>query len=50
MICNPTLLDIRIFNPQTRFNYICFDLKVEAPLQQAASIFRNKTAAFALTP
>ena len=45
-ICNPTLLDIRIFNPQTRFNYICF----EAPLQQATSQFRNKTTTFALTP
>ena len=45
-ICNPTLLDIRIFNPQTQINYICF----EAPSQQAASIFRNKTTTFALTP
>ena len=49
-ICNPTLLDIRIFNPQTRINYICFDLTVEAQSQQAASIFRNKTTTFALTP
>ena len=38
-ICNPTLLSIKIFNLQTRFNYICFDLKVEAPSQQAANLF-----------
>ena len=32
-ICNPTLLDIKIFNLHTRFNYICF----EAPLRRISN-------------
>jgi len=35
----PTQLDIRVFNLQTRINYICFDLTVEDLSQQAANLF-----------